>query len=152
MTTLNSTSLLLTWEIPDCPNGPISGYGVYYRQANSTQTGTIDSTGYTMLTINETSFIDGATRRFAIISSLLSLKNYTIHVRALTYYNGSTLLGNADVELMEMLDTETTASFIPMTVVIDGVERPSVIPGAYTIDSVLPSREALLANTTGNVT
>ena len=110
MTTHNSTSLLLRWEIPDCPNGPISGYGVYYRQANSTQTGTIDSTGYTMLTINETSFADGVTRRFAIISSLVSLKNYTIHVRALTYYNGSTLLGNADVELMEMLDTETTAA------------------------------------------
>ena len=141
MTTLNSTSLLLTWEIPDCPNGPISGYGVYYRQANSTQTGTIDSTGYTMLTINETSFIDDATGRFAIISSLLSLKDYTIHVRALTYYNGSTLLGNADVELMEMLDTE-----------IDGVEILSVIPGAYTIESALPSREALLANTTGNIT
>ena len=142
MTTLNSTSLLLRWEIPDCPNGPISGYGVYYRQANSTQTGTIDSTGYTMLS---NSFADGATRRYAIISSLLSLKNYTIHVRALTYYNGSTLLGNADVELMEMLDTETNDDPEP-------VNPAMAKPGAYTINSALPSREALVANTTGNVT
>ena len=143
MTTLDSTSLLLRWEIPDCPNGPISGYGVYYRQANSTQTGTIDSTGYTMLS---NSFADGATRRYAIISSLLSLKNYTIHVRALTYYNGSTLLGNADVELMEILDTET---------IYNPEQEPNPAmakPGAYTINSALPSREALLANTTGNVT
>ena len=155
MTTLNSTSLLLRWVSPDCPNGPISGYRVYYRQANSTQMGTIDSTGYTTLTVNETSFTDNTTRRFAIISSLRSLRNYTIHVRALTYYNGDTLLGNADIELMEMLDTDTTASsriMIPPTVIVNGQEVPSINPRAYTVFSALPTRAAILANTTGNVT
>ena len=156
MTTLNSTSLLLRWVAPDCPNGPISGYRVYYRQANSTQTGTISSTGYITLTVNETSFTDNTTRRFAIISSLRSLRNYTIHVRALTYYNGDTLLGNADIELMEMLDTDTTAAssqmLIPPTVIVNGQEVPSISPRAYTVFSVLPTRDAILANTTGNVT
>ena len=128
---------------------------MYYRQANSTQTGTIDSTGYITLTVNETSFTDNTTRRFAIISSLRSLRNYTIHVRALTCYNGDTLLGNADIELIEMLDTETTASsqmLIPPTVIVNGQEVPSISPRAYTVFSALPTRDAILANATGNVT
>ena len=55
-----------------------------------------------------------------------------------------------------MLDTDTTAAssqiLIPPTVIVDGQEVPSINPSAYTVFSALPTREAITANTTGNVT
>ena len=33
----SSTELMVSWELPDNPNGPLSGYVVYYREQTGTQ-------------------------------------------------------------------------------------------------------------------
>ena len=143
--------MLIQWAIPDCPNGPISGYNVYYRLADTTQSGNIDSTGYSMQFVNETNF-EGSTRRFAVVGSLTSLRNYTIHVRGLTDYNGTRLFGHAEVELMVMLTTEAVELppiLVDQLVNVSGTIRRSVIPMAFTVDTILPSIESI-ANSVGN--
>ena len=141
VTPLDSTRLLVSWEPPPCPNGPISGYTVFYRQANSTQSVNISSSTYANISLDEN-------RRFVIIPSLVSGRSYTVHVRAFTNYNGSVLSGDADTELLTRLTITSNANdsivIIPETFMDeDNVSRPAVIRFANTINTFLPRPEAI---------
>ncbi len=50
----SSTEIIVTWNPPTKPNGPISHYVVYYTKGSTPQTGTISSSGYAQLTTTGT--------------------------------------------------------------------------------------------------
>ena len=102
--------------------------------------------------VNESNFNGGSTRRFAVIGSLMSLRNYTVHVRGLTNYNGTRYIGHAEVELIVMLTTEAvelSPILADELVNVSGMIRRSVIPMAFIVDTILPSIESI-ANSVGN--
>ena len=48
----DGSSVRLSWDAPPCPNGPLTGYNIYYRQSTFIQNGAyIDSRGYSMVQI-----------------------------------------------------------------------------------------------------
>ena len=90
----SSTSVLITWSFPPCPNGEITGYIVYYRETNATQYSNIDSTDYSRSEIIPVTYY--------VINNLTPNSRYAIHVRAVS--NES--IGEADVEI-NILSTNT---------------------------------------------
>ena len=98
----------MRWSSPECPYGVITNYTVFYRQADTPQTGDIDSTGYTAMTV-------GSSVEEYVISGLTPFKNYTIHVQAVNGVNGKgvVLLGAIEEEILErtLSDVDTP----PMT-------------------------------------
>ena len=140
MTPLDSTKLLVSWVAPPCPNGPISGYAVLYRQANRTQSIEIRSSMYANISVDEDS-------RYVIIPSLVTGRNYTVHVRAFTNYNGAVLQGDADTELLTLLtasmEENGTVITLPERITSEdgGESRPAAIPMSDRIETVLFKRE-----------
>ncbi len=67
-------SILVTWDLPSYPNGPIGSYRVLYRQSDSVQTPPINSDQYTQTTVEE--------RQFEI-TGLTPFTNYSIHVQTI---------------------------------------------------------------------
>lgn len=131
------TNLVVAWDPPICPNGPISAYTVYYKVSNTSQVNVIIS-DETYHQIAATS-----TDRFITISSLMRQSNYTVHVRATVTYNGTDLLGVADTELGVTLisDVQTNVT-LPVTIIVNGTEVPAFLPQDITYRVPLPPVEA----------
>ncbi len=68
------TSILVTWDLPSYPNGPIGSYRVFHRQSDSVQTPPINSDQYTQTTVEEREFE---------ITGLTPFTYYSIHVQAI---------------------------------------------------------------------
>ena len=90
---------MLSWSVPLCPNGPITGYYVFYRRAELTESiRTISSLGYSSSLIhsNELSVL-------IFIGGFTLGETYSFHVRA---FSNETNLGLADVELILTQSTQ----------------------------------------------
>ena len=87
---INSESIMVTWSLPQRPNGPLNGFKVYYKRSNvTTSPPGSEKTGYeskTKLTGNECN-----------ISGLAPLTNYTIFVIAV---GTSQRNGRVDIEIL----------------------------------------------------
>lgn len=108
-TTRDSSSILVQWESPACPNGPITGYYVYYTIGTQNQTVPISSVGYDNLTTSQT---------VVAITGLIATQSYLIHVRAFTDIAGMLLVGEADKEILQVLNTTIelpVAEVLPVT-------------------------------------
>lgn len=88
----SSSSLLVTWDPPANPNGPISHYIVYYREGETAQTGRISSAGYRTIETTQT---------MAVIEELDKFTNYTIHVQAFVTEIPYVLEGAIEAENVE---------------------------------------------------
>ena len=97
---LSSSSIRVRWSSPECPYGVITNYTVFYRQADTPQTGDIDSTGY----ITDT--VDSSVEEY-VISGLASYIYYAIHVQAVN--GGGTLPGEITLEVVKR--TEEAGEF-----------------------------------------
>ncbi len=92
-------SILMTWDLPLDPNGPIAGYRVFHRQSDTTQSRPISSNDYTQ---------NNATERQFKITGLTVFTSYSIHVQAIgsTSNQGnqaaSVLLGDIDEEVLQI--------------------------------------------------
>ncbi len=70
-----STSMIVSWNNPLCPNGNIQSFIVYYRTSNLTQHPMISSVGYYNTSVSST---------HAVIDDLIPNNKYTVHVRAVS--------------------------------------------------------------------
>ena len=102
-TTRSATSVVLSWDAPPCPNGPIAGYYVYYRQANITQPIPIDSSQYTSFKKLSTDLSIST-----IIYNLTPGKNYSFHVRA---FNNESEPGLVDQEILVLNEADAQAGY-----------------------------------------
>ena len=68
-------SIQVTWNLPKCPNGPISHYTLYYRESDTVQQPPINNEGYMSERIN-------AMMTEFNITGLVAFTNYAIHVQA----------------------------------------------------------------------
>ena len=134
---LSSSAIRVRWSSPECPYGVITNYRVFYRQADTPQTGDIDSTGYTAMTV-------GSSVEEYVISGLTPFKNYTIHVQAVNGVSGRgvVLLGAIEEEILErtLSDVETP----PMTESSTNSVTMTVPPSGST-DSEIPITTIIIA-------
>ncbi len=105
-----SSSIDVSWDVPLCPYGVITGYNLYYREGNIVQTGTIvvDDT-YSRLFISSSSSSPTSQK----ISNLPPFRNYTIIVRA--------MVGNNDGEIREEIIRRTLSNTGNMPTLETGV-------------------------------
>ena len=68
---------MLSWSVPLCPNGPITGYYVFYRRAESTQSIPISSSRYSSSLIRSNEL-----PVFISINGFTLGQTYSFHVRA----------------------------------------------------------------------
>ncbi len=87
----SSTEIIVTWNPPTKPNGPISHYVVYYTRGNTPQTGTISSSGYEQQMTTGTMFT---------IKQLNPFTYYQIHVQPFVTEMPYVLDGMIDIEIM----------------------------------------------------
>ena len=87
-TALESTSIGVSWNSPQCPNGIINQYQVYYRQSDTTQTVPISSIGYDFIIVGSLEYN---------ITDLIPFRNYSIHVQAVVNFN---ILGRIEKEVL----------------------------------------------------
>ena len=132
-TTRNSSTILVSWNASPCPNGPITGYHIYYRLSNYTQSSPINSSGYEWI-VKETT--DQSLSM--IIDGLVAGETYSIHIRAFFDENE---IGRAD---QEVLVTLSTAIVLEEEVLQAVVSRVSV--GSRDLSIGLPSVSALLGS------
>ena len=137
-TTRDSTSVVLSWTAPPCPNGRITGYIVYYRTTNYSQSSPISSSGYSSsikissdLSISE------------VIDNLISSETYAFHVRA--FFNESEP-GLVSQELLLELNSQVTLDEADIQAVLNQISTSS---RELTIG--LPSLEALASAGITNV-
>lgn len=91
----------MQWDPPNCPNGPLTGYYVYYTLGAQPQPQPINSRGFESLFTSQTQ---------VVIEGLLATQSYRIHVRAMTISDNVTLLGVADTEVVQVVNTTTATS------------------------------------------
>ena len=97
-------SIMVTWDLPEYPNGPLTGYRVYYRRSNvTTDPPPTDRSGY------ESATIGSETVTQYNISGLIPFTNYSIFVEAL----GTNIDGLASNEMLQR--TNATTQTIPST-------------------------------------
>lgn len=84
-------SILVTWNLPVNPNGPIDGYRVFYRVADTAQSPPISSEQYS---------INNVTAREFKITGLIVYTNYAIHVQPFGNNGNQLLLGAIDKEVL----------------------------------------------------
>ena len=94
----------MNWTPPNCPNGPISEYYVYYTLGTRPQSQPIASTGYERLFTPQTKIV---------IEGLLATQSYLIHVRAVATFGNASHLGDAGTEIVQVVNTTsaTPSSF-----------------------------------------
>ncbi len=94
-------SILVMWDLPLNPNGPIGSYRVFHRESDTVQTPPIDSNQYAQTTVTE--------RQLEIITGLTAFTNYSIHVQAIGTGGtpGGTLQGDVDEEVLQRTFTTT---------------------------------------------
>ncbi len=88
---VSSESILLTWSLPLNPNGPISGYQVFYRVSGAAQSPPITNLHYVQ---------SNTTERILRIAGLTVYTYYAVHVQAIGSAGGQLLLGNVDKEVV----------------------------------------------------
>ena len=137
-TTRNATSVVLSWDAPPCPNGPIAGYYVYYRQANITQPIPIDSSQYTSSKKLSTDLSIST-----IIYNLTPGKSYSFHVRA---FNNESEPGLVDQEILVKLDSLIILNEADAQAVQDQINK-----GSRELLLGLPSIQALSSIGVNNV-
>ena len=91
----------MLWNPPNCPNGPISGYHVYYTLGTQPQSQPINSSGYESLFTTQTNIV---------IEGLLATQSYLIHVRAVATFDNASLMGDAGIEVVQVVNTTTATS------------------------------------------
>ena len=120
-TALESTSIRVSWSSPQCPNGIINRYQVYYRQSDTTQIVPINSTVYD-------SFIVGSLEYN--ITDLIPFRNYAIHVQAVLESN---MMGQIEVEVLTrtLSDVDVDIPVAPPTT--SPIDSPSQSQVTYLI-------------------
>ena len=89
---LNAESIMVTWDLPQYPNGPLSGYRIYYKRSNVTASPAgSDRTGYEVKTIQS-----GVNREYNI-SGLDAFTNYSVIIMAV---GTPQLTGRAGTEIL----------------------------------------------------
>ena len=89
---INPELIVLSWDLPDYPNGPLVGYRIFYKKSNyTTFPPGADKTGY------ESRSTHSVTETGYNISGLTPSTNYTIFVEALGINN---LGGKVDLEVL----------------------------------------------------
>ena len=91
----------MQWDPPYCPNGPLSGYYVFYTLGTRPQSQPVDSSGYESLFTPQTRIV---------IEGLLATQSYLIHVRAVATFDNVTLLGDAGTEVVQVVNTTAATS------------------------------------------
>ena len=122
---LNTSAIRVSWSSPECPYGGITNYTVFYREADTPQTGNISSTGYTYnMTVEEE----------YVISGLTVFTNYAIHVQAINE-DGDPPDGEITLEVVERTHSSTD---MPPTVASNATtESPSSREVTYLIGDPL---------------
>ena len=87
-------SILVTWDLPLFPNGPILHYILYYIESDEVQEPPIISSGYA------SEQVDAPTTELEI-TGLVQYTNYTFHVQP---YGGPSLPGDIDEEVLQRTD------------------------------------------------
>ena len=87
-------SILVTWDLPLFPNGPILHYILYYIESDEVQEPPITSSGYA------SEQVDSPTTELEI-TGLIPYTNYTFHVQP---YGGPSLPGDIDEEVLQRTD------------------------------------------------
>ena len=83
---------MVTWDLPQYPNGPLSGYRIYYKRSNVTASPPgSDRTGYEVTTIQSETNLEYN------ISGLDAFTNYSIFVIAVGVPQ---LSGRVDAEIL----------------------------------------------------
>ena len=91
---VTSTAISVTWNLPQCPNGVISEYIVYYDQSDTRRTSNINTDGFNSVRVPSNTFE-------YVISGLTPFESYAILVQAVVAPAGrNELLGDIDVELL----------------------------------------------------
>ena len=92
-------SIMVTWNLPQNPNGPIDRYIVYHLETDIVQTPPqpINSRGYKRTIVN-------APIRQSEIIGLNPYTNYSIHVQAIGVNDS---MGDIDVEIQQRTNTTT---------------------------------------------
>ena len=84
---------MVTWDLPEYPNGPLTGYMIYYKRSNvTTSPPGSDRTGY------ESVMVSGTQSEYNI-TMLTPFTNYSIFIEALGTNN---FIGYVDTEILEL--------------------------------------------------
>ena len=116
-----STSISVSWSSPQCPNGIINQYRVYYRQSDTIQTVPISSVGYDSFIVESLEYN---------ITDLIPFRNYSIHVQALV---NSNILGQIEEEILTqtLSDVDVDIPVAPPTT--SPIDSPSQSQVTYLI-------------------
>ena len=89
---INPESIMVTWDLPQYPNGPVSGYRIYYKHSDkiASPPGS-DRTGYEVKTLQSGTILEYN------ISGLDPFTNYSIFVMAVGMHQ---LTGRVDTEIL----------------------------------------------------
>ncbi len=89
---INPESIMVIWDLPQYPNGPLSGYRIYYKRSNTTASPPgSDRTGY------EVNTVQSGTDLEYNITGLDPITNYSIFVMAVGVPQ---LPGRVDAEIL----------------------------------------------------
>lgn len=100
-TSINPTTITVTWTEPQCPYGEITRYIMYYRPSDTVQTTNINSSGFMSVDITpETN--EMGTQQYNI-TGLSPDTSYAIHVQAVGMCSRQNceLFGSVEVEVLE---------------------------------------------------
>ena len=112
--------------MPLCPNGPITGYYVFYKRAESAQSIPISSLGYSSILLHSNE---------VLIGGFTFGQTYSFHVRA---FSNESNLGLADVELSLTISTQISLNSTDLQSVTSRVAASS-----QTLSVGLPSSSQL---------
>lgn len=135
-TSRDSTSIVLEWNTPPCPNGPpVNNYYIYYRKANvALSSSNIDESLYTrLMKVSDEQDIS------MIVDGLTPSESYSFHVRAFREENNT---GYVDREIVIKINSQ-----INLTEISSSSGDPLVLgivsEGSQAFTIGLPSTEAL---------
>ena len=128
----DAASVIISWDAPPCPNGPIRGYHVYYRRANYTQSKPIISSGYNSVLIRSRN------ASLALVIDGLTLGQcYSFHVRG---FNNEFSPGRVDRELLVKIKSQVALVNSDLQSVLSRVSASS-----HQLVIGLPSSAALMS-------
>ena len=119
-------SILVTWDLPLFPNGPISHYILYYIESDEVKEPPITSSGYA------SEQVDSPTTDLEI-TGLKPLTNYAFHVQP---YGDPSLPGDIDEEVLQRTSAETGTEIL-IDYIQDRVIAVSMlfIPSVYSVQA-----------------
>ena len=120
----SSESIIVTWDLPEYPNGPLTGYMIYYKRSNVTSSPPrSDRTGY------ESVMVPGTQTEYNI-TMLTPFTNYSIFIVAL---GTSDLVGLVDIEILQR-----TNATVPPIIAIPPTQVPTQSPAVTSFFFDLP--------------